>query len=264
MITTTCQRWRERRDTYRPAGETIRTQHYEVIRLANDSIAKAFVLRHHYSHSFPAARERFGLYCRGELAGVAVLSHPASQAALDAALPLKAHRAELGRFVLLDSVPANGESWFLGRCFEIARRLGYEAIVSHSDPVQRTTAEGSIVFVGHIGTVYQATNASYVGLTPARTWRILPDGSVLSARALSKLRAQERGWRYVLDLLVRYGAPEPTGDWRTWCRHAVHVVSRPFRHHGTHRYVWALNRRLHAQLPASKPYPKWHDASAAR
>ena len=30
MIAASCQRWRERRDSYRPAGETIATRLYEV------------------------------------------------------------------------------------------------------------------------------------------------------------------------------------------------------------------------------------------
>lgn len=257
MIAATCQRWRERRDSYRPAGEPIRTSAYDVAVIDSDRTARAFVERHHYSGSFPAARARFGLYRGAELVGVAVLSQPASQAALDAALPMRAERAELGRFVLLDDVPANGESWFLARCFELARRAGFQAIVAHSDPEPRVTTAGRVVFGGHCGTIYQATNAVYRGRTPARTWRLLPDGSVLSARALSKLRLRDRGYRYVVDLLVAHGAPSPSGDWRTWCAAAVRSVSRPYRHRGTHRYVWALDRRLRRHLPKGVAYPKW-------
>lgn len=259
MLTLHCQRWRARRDTYRPAGEPIAHRHYDVERFPGEAVIRQFVERHHYSGSFPAARARFGLLHKGELVGVAVLSQPASQAALEAAIPLPANdgaRAELGRFVLLDNVPANGESWFLARCFELARQDGFEAIVAHSDPEQRTTREGRLVFGGHIGTIYQATNATYRGRTPARTWRLLPDGTVLSARALSKLRARERGWRYVVELLVRYGAPAPSGDWRTWVKLAVNAVSRTYRHRGTHRYLWALDRRLRRHMPDAQPYPK--------
>ncbi len=35
---------------------------------------------------------------------------------------------ELGRFVLLDSVPANGESFFLGQCFTLLRREGLAGV----------------------------------------------------------------------------------------------------------------------------------------
>ena len=253
------QRWRDKRATYRPSGEPIETSRFEVAPIDGDTEARAFVCRHHYSGSYPAARERYGLYRASELVGVAVLSHPASEAALEAALPLPAEkgaRAELGRFVLLDDVPANGESWFLARAFELAKKEGYGAVVAHSDPEPRKTRGGELVFPGHIGTIYQATNATYVGRTPARTWRMLADGTVLSARALSKLRSRERGWHYVMELLVRYGAPFPSGDWREWVRSAVGAVSTPYRHRGTHRYVWALDRKLRPHLPEAKAYPK--------
>lgn len=259
MLTPLCQRWRSRRDFYRPAGEPIVTRRFEVARIDSDSVARAFVEQHHYSGSYPAALARMGLYerARGELVGVAVLSQPPSQAALNAALPFPGQRAELGRFVLLDRVPANGESWFLTRAFELARADGFEAIVAHSDPQPTTTAAGAVAFGGHVGTIYQATNAVYRGLTPARTRRILPDGTVLSARALTKLRLQERGWAYVLELLLRHGAPEPRGDWRTWCRRAVELVSRPVRHRGNHRYVWALDRRVRPLVPVTwQAHPK--------
>lgn len=43
MITPTCQRWRARRDSYRPAGEPIATHLYEVTAIPDDTTAKAFV-----------------------------------------------------------------------------------------------------------------------------------------------------------------------------------------------------------------------------
>lgn len=252
-----CQRWRDRRDSYRPAGEPIRTSLYEVAAIPDDTTARAFVERHHYSSSFPAARARFGLYRRGELVGVSVLSQPPSQAALEAALPFGGEgRAELGRLVLLDDVPANGESFFQARCFELARAAGFTAVVSHSDPWPRTNAAGARVFAGHLGIIYQALNATYRGLTPRRTVKLLPDGTVLSARALTKLRLRERGWRYVVELLLRHGAPAPAGDWREWCASAIGAVTRTHRHPGNHRYVWALDRRLRRHLPDGLPYPK--------
>ncbi len=264
MISLPCQRWRDRAGSYRPAGEPIRTADYDVAEIATDREARAFVERHHYSGSYPAARARYGLHRRGELVGVAVLSHPASEAALAAALPLPCDRlakAELGRLVLLDDVPANGESWFMARAFELARAQGFDAIVSHSDPQPRRRADSSVVFPGHLGVVYQSLNATYLGRTKASSWRLLPDGTVLSARGLSKLRAQDKGWRYVVELLLEHGAPAPAGDWRAWCSLAIAAASRPFRHYGNHRYVWSLDRRLRRYLPASKPYPKLLEAA---
>ena len=120
-----CQRWTQHRASYRPAGEPIRTADFDVERMPGDREAKAFVVEHHYSGSYPAARERFGLFRAGELAGVAVFSVPAQPKALDILPGDAVGKLELGRFVLLDQVPANGESWFIARCFEQLRGLGY-------------------------------------------------------------------------------------------------------------------------------------------
>lgn len=255
MITPSCQRWRNGAARYRPAGETIQTSLYEVAEIESDTEARRFVERHHYSGSYPAARMRVGLYRGSDLVGVAVFSQPASQAALVASFPFECNGVELGRLVLLDGVPANGESWFMARAFELARGR-FDAVVSHSDPMPRTLASGELVFPGHVGTIYQALNAVYRGITPRRTWRLLPDGSVLSARLLSKLRGHERGWRYGVELLVKHGAPAPTGDWATWVKTSVDLVSRPVRHPGNHRYIWALDRAMARRLPPSLRYPK--------
>ena len=82
MITDVAQRWRGRRDRYRPAGETIATREYEVAPIAEDRVAKAFVLEHHYAGTYPAARFRFGLYHSGKLVGVAVFSVPTNDRTL--------------------------------------------------------------------------------------------------------------------------------------------------------------------------------------
>ncbi len=70
---------------------------------------------------------------------------------------------ELGRFVLLDSVPANGE--ILARAFECLRRKGLAGVVSFSDPVPRTKMDGTIIHRGHFGICYQATSATFLGRT---------------------------------------------------------------------------------------------------
>jgi hypothetical protein len=116
------QRWRYGRTLYRLPDEVINTSEYDVAAIARDRDAKTFVTTHHYSRSYPAARYRFGLYHKGTLAGVAVFSVPCNDKVLTNVFPLPAVlSAELGRFVLLDCVPGNGESWFLARCFAALR-----------------------------------------------------------------------------------------------------------------------------------------------
>jgi len=261
MIVTVAQRWREHRSLYRPAGEPINPAHYEVAPLPERD-AKLFVEQHHYAGSMPSARWCFGLF-NPLLVGVAVFSHPVNDKVITNVLPGTAlESVELGRLVLLDAVPSNGESWFVSRCFAALRREGLIGVVSFSDPVARTTAAGASVFVGHVGTTYQALNAVYTGRGTARTIRLLPDGTVFSERAMSKVRSAERGMEYAAAQLVRSGAREVAveslseDERRAWLREAVAAVTRPLKHGGCFRYVWSLDKRAKKHLPPAQPYPK--------
>jgi hypothetical protein len=266
MSAAVTQRWRDRRDSYRPAGEVIRTAEYEVAAMADDATPKAFVERHHYAGTYPAARFRFGLYRGAELAGVAVFSVPANDKVITNILPGAAlESTELGRLVLLDEVPGNGESWFVSRCFEVLRREHHLiGVVSFSDPMPRTTADGRAVMPGHWGCVYQALNATYTGRGTARTLRLLPDGTCFSDRAAQKIRKLEQGWKYSAALLEGFGAPslDPTReDAATWLRTWRTAITRPLRHAGNHRYVWALDKRARRHLPPAQAFPKQIDVA---
>jgi hypothetical protein len=257
------QRWRRGRDSYRPPDEPIRTADYDVVELPDDRIAKAFVLEQHYSGTYPAARWRFGLFRRDLLQGVAVFSHPCNDRVLTSVFPGRAtDSVELGRFVLLDEVPGNGESWMLGRCFRLLRKEGLAGVVAFSDPRRRLNRQGIPVFGGHVGTIYQAHNGVYLGRGTARTLTILPDGSVFSERAQQKVRTVDRGVRYAVNQLVACGAEPPCcyeeDHLRGWLRHWKARLCRPLRHHGNHRYAWALSRRV--WLPPGQPYPRQVDA----
>jgi hypothetical protein len=259
VITPVNQRWRDRRDSYRPAGEPIQTSRYEVAELPGDSAPKAFILRHHYLASYPATQFRFGLHRAGRLVGVAVFGPPANYAS-HAVIPADPKDCvTLSRLVLLDDVPANGETWFLARCFEALKREQVAGVVSFSDPVPRENSAGQAVFGGHIGNIYQAFNALYVGRAKARTIHLLPDGRTLDERALAKLRALHRGWRYVVKTLMAFGAPVPRSAdaLGAWGEEWIGRLTRKVRHPGNHKYVWALHRRIRRQLPVGLPYPKF-------
>lgn len=253
------QRWRERRATYRRPDEQIVSRHYEVAELHADAPAKAFVVAHHYSRTYPAARWRFGLYRAGALVGVAVFSHPCNDRVVTTALPVSAATdgVELGRFVLLDDVPGNGETWFLGQAFA-ALRSRVAGVVAFSDPVPRRSLGGELLTPGHVGTIYQAHNGAYLGRGTRRTLRVLPDGRVLSARAISKIRTLDRGWRYAAAMLEEYGAPplaaETTDAAVRWLGLWVLSLTRVLRHPGNHRYVWDLRPRH--RMVSLAPYPK--------
>jgi hypothetical protein len=260
MLTPVVQRWRQRRDLYRPAGEVINTAHYEVAPIPDDRTAKLFVEQHHYEGSFPAARHRHGLYWGGLLVGVAVFSVPMQGAVLDR-LPCPREAAvELGRFVLLDRVPANGETWMLARCFELLRREGIEGVVSFSDPMPRDDASGRVVFLGHIGNIYQSASATYDGTNRRHTVRLLPNGKVLGDRTIAKIRGHEQGWRYASEQLVRFGAAPLTEheDPRAWLHTWLPQLTRTVRHPGKHRYLFGLDRAVKRALGRreQKAYPK--------
>lgn len=264
MLTQVTQRWRRGRDAYRPAREVLDTRCYEVASIRDDATPKAFVRAHHYSGSYPAARFRFGLYRDADLAGVAVYSVPPNPRCLDVLPCPREEAVELGRFVLLDEVPANAESWFLGRCHRALVAAGVRGVVSFSDPVPRTTGVGRLLFRGHVGTIYQAHNAVYLGRSKAETRRLLPDGTVLHGRALAKIRKRDQGWRYAAAILERHGA-EPLrdrDDARAWAAHWVSQLTRPLRHGGNHKYAWGLTRSEKRHMPGGLAYPKFALAGA--
>lgn len=264
------QRWRQGRATYRPAGEVIDPRAFEVSAIDDDRSAKRFIEAHHYSASYPAARFRFGLFERGELVGVAVFSQPCNDLALRP-LPPSLERTELGRFALLDRVKGNGETWFLARAFELLKREGIGGVVSFSDPMQRVTTDGRIVLRGHVGTIYQAFNGVYLGRARSDTLRMLPDGRVLHNRALAKVRKRDKGWRYVVEQIVSYGAPPPSGDLATWLAAVVPTITRKVKHPGNHKYCWAFDRRVMKDIEreardesgSRRAYPKGIDIPRA-
>src|SRR5262245_20604510 len=133
-----CQRWSERFASWRHRSEGgFDSARYEVAAIP-EAQARAYVERHHYSGSYPASTQRYGLFERGELVGAAVLSIPVRAEVLTGVFPQLApysESLELGRLVLADRVPANAESWALGRVFELAAREGVRGIVSFSDPL---------------------------------------------------------------------------------------------------------------------------------
>lgn len=270
MIVDECQRWRDRRPRFRPAGEVIDPRHYEIAPIASDNVARAFVERHHYSASYPAARERVGLYRAGELVGVAVFSMPAQSKALDILPCPRTEAVELGRLVLTDDVPGNGESYFVARALELVRREGFAGVVSFADPVPRRGVDGRLILPGHRGIVYQATNAVYTGRgAPATLW-LLPSGAVFANRTRSKIRNGEVGGQAAVEQLIAEGAgpPAPGDDPAAWVCRELRRIARSIRHRGCHRYLLPLDRACRRALPAHlerrgvrvQPYPRAIDA----
>lgn len=252
MTQVQCQRWRSRRASYRPAGEPIDPTRYGVEPLPEQA-ARAFVMEHHYSGSYPAARFRAGLYRTtrsgaAALVGAAVFSVPAQPAAIPrwTGAPA-AEGVELGRFVLLDEEPANAETWFLARAFRLMRDAlaGVRAVLSYSDPVARLAADGRVVMPGHRGTIYRAFNGRLVGRSSPRALLLAPDGRAVSPRSLSKIRLGERGAGYAERQIAEMGAPSRQAgeSGESYVRRVEACGAfRKIRHAGNLAYVWAFDR----------------------
>lgn len=286
------QRWNHGRASYRPAGEVIDTGRYGVEVIdgkGSDNLAKAFIKKHHYSGSYPAACHRVGLYRleRGSfvLVGMCVFSVPSQRKAVEKWCGT-GDGLVLGRFVLLDDVPANGESWFLADCFKtlILAKPGMKGVLSYSDPVPRTSVSGDVVMPGHVGTIYQAFNGLYHGRSKKETQWFGPDGKLMDRRSFSKIRNGEVGATKAYVRLVKMGAPrkKPSEEWAAYVLRAKRDGPfRKVRHPGNHVYTWPLlppfdhlgrngrkkaRRRLRKELlkltpavPAGITYPKQPD-----
>jgi hypothetical protein len=251
----------------------------------DEAAAKAYVTRHHYSGSYPAASRRYGLYVDTEagpdLVGVAVFGIPVQVRVLTNVFPdLEPYveSLELSRFVLEgaratergappeERAPGNSESWFLARCFEQLAADGVRGIVSFADPVPRCV-RGRLLFPGHVGTIYQASNAVFTGRSTPRTIVVLPDGTSLSDRSLQKVRQAERGHEYVERRLVALGAAGPRAgeSGAVWLVEGLEEIGAVrLRHRGCFRYAMVTNRRDRTHLviaPERQPYPKMADAA---
>jgi hypothetical protein len=147
---TSCQRWRERVAKRRGPPARCSARAAEAVAI-DEATAKAFVTRHHYSASYPAARFRVGMMWRPSsgrecLAGVVVFSVPMNERTVPRYFDELAPAAgvELGRLVLLDEVPANAESWLVARAFGCCGPPcpRCAACVSYSDPLERISSTG--------------------------------------------------------------------------------------------------------------------------
>lgn len=260
------QRWRRGQHSWRHRSEGgFDSSRYEVAAI-DELSAKRFVVEHHYSGTYPATSQRYGLFEGEALVGVMVLGIPVQRAVLTNVFPgLEPYdeSLELSRFVLLDEVPANAESWFIRHGFRLAAQHGTRGVVSFSDPVPRVIG-GRVLLPGHIGYIYQASNARFCGRARGQVLKVLPDGTVLNHRSLNKVRAQDRGHEHVERRLIHLGArPIKAGESPVaWLERALEDVGVTYiSHPGNYRYVFTLGRnrnersRVRIAMPAL-PYPK--------
>lgn len=128
-------------------------------------VGRDFIKEHHYSRGCHNGPMCWGLHDHGRLIGVCAFATPNSEAVRASVFGVehKAHVTELHRLVILDETPKNTESWFITRALAglHERKPDIWGVLSFADGSE-----------GHRGTIYQATNALYLGTTGrARFWR---------------------------------------------------------------------------------------------
>ena len=257
------QRWKGGRDSYRPAREVIVPNEYEV-KVIEQRDAKSFIVTHHYSRTFPAQRLSIGLIWHGEIVGVCTFSVGAQRRAVKrwTAQEDPNSAVELGRLVLLDEVPANAESFFIARCFRILkdRKPGIDSVYSYADPTERTDMHGVTVKPGHLGIIYQATNALYKGRSSAENLLLDPKGRPISRRSICKIKHHTRGWAPQWERIREYStfeAPPTLDEWRDFLADLRSCSRlRVVPHTGNHVYVWHLRGHFRKGDKESLPYPK--------
>jgi hypothetical protein len=106
--------------------------------------------------------------------------------------------------------------------------------------------------------VYCASNGVFLGKSAPCNHRLLPDGRILSPRAIAKIRARDQGWRYAMVQLVAHGAKPLSDDEdpAAWLALWLPKLTRKFRHTGNLKYAWGFAKSTKKALPKSLPYPK--------
>jgi hypothetical protein len=129
-------------------------ENYYIEQITYD-LAMEMIVTNHYLHRKAPYSMAFGLFHKNSLEclGVIVYGVPASITLLKGVCGEDEFKNvyELNRLWIDDSVPKNGESFLIGNTL---KRLDKEIIVSYADSSYN-----------HIGTVYQATNWLYTGLS---------------------------------------------------------------------------------------------------
>jgi hypothetical protein len=223
------------------------------VRLISKDIAKDIIVNNHYSGIWTKVSYAIGLFhisndehkffggVNEKLIGVACYGDPVgrhSGASISETLD-RTEVLELTRLFVFDGYGSNIESWFVGQTFNWLRENAphIKALVSYSDPK-----------VGHLGTVYQATNWIYQGnkIRPNDSW--------------SFKWSEIDEWHHSRTSYVKYGTNDP--------KIIQTMVTSPFwikKEPRKHRYVYILlsgkeKKKLFKSLKyPSLPYPK-HNA----
>lgn len=190
----------------------------------------------HYSHRYPGGGTvGYGVFAPDMIALVTVsMATNAAGVAKRLGLELHPGNMEISRVVAHPSAPKNTASRAIAACYPIWRARGWEWLFSYADTGQN-----------HHGGIYQALNAIYCGLSPARDGYLV-NGEPMHPRSVVA-RYGTRAWPRVVDVAASQGdVIERVDDMNTPKHTYILPIGAP-----------ASRRAIRAALaPFAKPYPK--------
>lgn len=165
-----------------------------LIRKIPSNEGKEFIKKHHYSHGCHNGPMCWGLFDGNNLIGVIAFATPCSENVRASVFGVdhKDSITELHRLVILDNTPKNTESWFISRALKELKlyKPKIKAVLSFADATE-----------GHVGTIYQATNAIFAGTSGKAIFYLDENGRLRHPRQngvnISKNEASRRGWTSV-------------------------------------------------------------------
>jgi hypothetical protein len=150
-----------------------------VFRQLDPSQVRNTIEEHHYLHSLPSTKWAFGFYLDGVMAGaMAFGTIPGPNAKAICGAEYQGQVLELTRLFIHDWAGKNAESRFLGAVFKMltpsATHQGGTILLSYADTA-----------AGHVGTIYQATNWIYTGMS--KSSQVVVNGEVVHQRTASNI-----------------------------------------------------------------------------
>jgi hypothetical protein len=194
-------------------------------------VAKKLITEHHYLHSLPGGTMlTFGAFVGSHLLGAIVFGAGPQNAF---SLVNGAGRQDcltLTRFWLSDQLPPNAESRAIGIVLRALKKYTYvKFMVTYADPSQK-----------HVGTIYQATNWLYTGLSKMTPLYDIGDGKPKHSRSLGQIYGT-----HSVKYLFAQGLP-------------VKLVSQSAKY----RYLYFLDTTWQDRLKVPVlPYPKKESTS---
>lgn len=155
-----------------------------------------FMIKHHYARGMAnTCVAAYGLFDGRHLIGALAFATSCSENVRASVFGAerKSCVTELHRLCILDVTPRNAESWFIARCLR--------QLLSDKPTIKATTIFADPT-AGHVGTIYQASNAQFYGQSKPEWFYIDQTGRLRHRRQcgvnISKAEAIDRGWRPTL------------------------------------------------------------------